>query len=217
MKRKSVMAGLYTAPPAHGPITSDICGTTPDASTFLWNTSAYPAKESTPSCILAPPESLSPMTGAPTLSAMSMILQIFCACVSLSDPPKTVKSWLKAYTTRPFTSPCPVMTPSPGTWCTSSCASMPNSVQRCDLSMSTSRKLLASNSRDSRSRAVRDPRPCCFLMRGWPPPSSARDRSVDSRSRKEAFTVLGSLAMVLLFATANDLALCSCLATGLLW
>ena len=31
---KSVMAGEYTAPPAHGPMISEICGTTPDASTF---------------------------------------------------------------------------------------------------------------------------------------------------------------------------------------
>ena len=31
MKMKSVIAGEYTAPPAHGPRTSEICGTTPDA------------------------------------------------------------------------------------------------------------------------------------------------------------------------------------------
>ncbi len=39
--------------------------------------------------------------GAPTLVARSMILQIFSACVSDSDPPKTVKSWLKTNTSRP--------------------------------------------------------------------------------------------------------------------
>ena len=27
---KSVMAGEYTAPPAHGPMITEICGTTPD-------------------------------------------------------------------------------------------------------------------------------------------------------------------------------------------
>jgi hypothetical protein len=43
----------------------------------------------------APPESFSPITGAPFCIAMSMILQIFCAWVSDSEPPKTVKSWLK--------------------------------------------------------------------------------------------------------------------------
>ena len=53
----------------------------------------------------APPESLSPITGAPTLIAWSMILQIFSACASLSEPPKTVKSWLKTKTNRPFTVP----------------------------------------------------------------------------------------------------------------
>ncbi len=40
MKMKSVIAGEYTAPPAHGPMMSEICGTTPDASTLRWKTSA---------------------------------------------------------------------------------------------------------------------------------------------------------------------------------
>ena len=43
----------------------------------------------------APPESFSPMTGAPFCIAISMILQIFSAWVSDSEPPKTVKSWQK--------------------------------------------------------------------------------------------------------------------------
>jgi hypothetical protein len=43
----------------------------------------------------APPESLRPITGAPFCIAMSMILQIFSAWASDSEPPKTVKSWLK--------------------------------------------------------------------------------------------------------------------------
>ena len=34
MKVKSVMAGEYTAPPAHGPMITLICGMTPDARTF---------------------------------------------------------------------------------------------------------------------------------------------------------------------------------------
>jgi hypothetical protein len=34
MKTKSVMAGLYTAPPAHGPMITLICGVTPDARTL---------------------------------------------------------------------------------------------------------------------------------------------------------------------------------------
>ncbi len=34
MKMKSVMAGLYTAPPAHGPRMTEICGTTPDDRTL---------------------------------------------------------------------------------------------------------------------------------------------------------------------------------------
>jgi hypothetical protein len=43
----------------------------------------------------APPLSLRPITGAPTFSAMSMILQIFCACRSDREPPNTVKSCAK--------------------------------------------------------------------------------------------------------------------------
>ena len=37
---KSVIAGEYTAPPAHGPITAEICGTTPDASVLRRKMSA---------------------------------------------------------------------------------------------------------------------------------------------------------------------------------
>ena len=54
-----------------------------------------------PSWMRAPPESLRPITGAPIFMAMSMILQIFRAIVSDSDPPNTVKSWAKTYTRRP--------------------------------------------------------------------------------------------------------------------
>ena len=36
-----------------------------------------------------------------------MTLQIFSACVSESEPPKTVKSWLKTYTGRPSISAVP--------------------------------------------------------------------------------------------------------------
>src|SRR5215813_7717461 len=93
MKTKSVMDGEYTAPPAHGPRTAEIWGTTPDASVFRKKMSAYPARETTPSWMRAPPESLSPTTGVPLFIARSMILQIFFAYASDSEPPKTVKSW----------------------------------------------------------------------------------------------------------------------------
>ena len=42
-----------------------------------------------------------PMTGQPYLAARSITLQIFSANTSLSEPPKTVKSWLKTKTRRP--------------------------------------------------------------------------------------------------------------------
>ena len=114
MKMKSVIAGEYTAPPAHGPMTSEICGTTPDAITLRWKTSAYPASESTPSWIRAPPESFSPITGSPNRIAWSITLQIFSAFDAESDPPSTVKSWEKTKHERPSILPRPTTKPSPG-------------------------------------------------------------------------------------------------------
>ncbi len=60
-------------------MTAEIWGTTPEASVLRRKMSAYPASETTPSWIRAPPESLSPMIGTPVLRARSMILQIFWA------------------------------------------------------------------------------------------------------------------------------------------
>ncbi len=40
MMVKSVIAGEYTAPPAHGPRMAEIWGTTPEASVFLRKMSA---------------------------------------------------------------------------------------------------------------------------------------------------------------------------------
>jgi hypothetical protein len=45
------------------------------------------------------------MIGAPTFIARSMILQILAAYASDSEPPKTVKSWLKTNTVRPSIAP----------------------------------------------------------------------------------------------------------------
>jgi hypothetical protein len=53
----------------------------------------------------APPESLMPITGQPNFNARSITLQIFSAKTSLSEPPKTVKSWEKRKTLRPKTVP----------------------------------------------------------------------------------------------------------------
>ena len=47
------------------------------------------------------------MIGAPTFIARSITLQIFSACASDSEPPKTVKSWLKTKTSRPSIVPWP--------------------------------------------------------------------------------------------------------------
>ena len=54
------------------------------------------------------------MIGALAFIAMSWILTIFCAWVSDSEPPNTVKSLAKTKVLRPLTVPQPVTTPSPG-------------------------------------------------------------------------------------------------------
>ena len=78
-----------------------ICGITPEQSTFRTNTSPYAPSDTTPSWMRAPPESLMPITGQPILAARSMILHIFSAITSPSEPPNTVKSWLNTHTVRP--------------------------------------------------------------------------------------------------------------------
>src|SRR5450432_311386 len=136
----------------------------------------------------APPESLRPMTGAPTLIARSMTLQIFWAYAPLKLPPKTVKSWAKTKILRPSTRPCPVTTPSPGIFW----SSMPKSAQRCTTRRPISMKLPGSRSRSTRSRAVSLPPSCCFLMRSAPPPRSARALRSSRRRNGEVGAIDGA-------------------------
>ncbi len=149
---------------------TEICGITPDAITLRLNTSPYPPSAATPSWMRAPPASNRPIIGARAFIAMSWILTIFCACVSESEPPNTVKSLANTKTVRPFTVPQPVTTPSPGIL---TCLSMPKSTQRCSTNMSNSSNEPLSIRRSMRSRAVSLPRLCCVSMRALPPPSRA--------------------------------------------
>ena len=98
---KSVMAGEYTAPPAHGPMITLICGITPRRAHVPFEDVAVPARVAAPSWIRAPPESLIEMNGAPVLMARSITLHTFCAMTSPMDPPNTVKSWDATKTFRP--------------------------------------------------------------------------------------------------------------------
>ena len=166
---KSVIAGEYTAPPAQGPIITEICGITPEAKTFFWKTSPYPANEATPSCIRAPPESLIPIIGAPTFKAMSITLQIFSAWASDNEPPNTVKSWLKTYTSFPFIFPLPVTTLSPGYFC----FAIPKSFVLCSTYMSYSSKEFSSRRTSILSLAVSLPLACWASTLFLPPPSLA--------------------------------------------
>src|SRR6266550_440302 len=169
MNTKSVMAGLYTAPPAQGPSTALICGTTPEASVLRRKISAYPPSDATPSWIRAPPESLRPIIGAPVFTARSITLQIFSACALVSDPPNTVKSCANTNTWRPSIRPCPVTTPSPRYFS----SARPKSLERCVTNRSSSTKEPRSSSASSRSRAVSLPLSCWAWIRSAPPPSSA--------------------------------------------
>ena len=54
MKTKSIRAGLYTAPPAQGPMMTAICGMTPDAAVLFMKMRPKPDKASTPSWMRAP-------------------------------------------------------------------------------------------------------------------------------------------------------------------
>jgi hypothetical protein len=92
MITKSVSAGEYTAPPAAGPMMSEICGITPEACVFRRKISPYLPRATTPSWMRAPPESRMPMHGIPPRSANSMTLMIFSPATSPSDPPNVEKS-----------------------------------------------------------------------------------------------------------------------------
>src|SRR4051812_49738227 len=67
MNTKSVMAGLYTAPPAHRPMITPILGGTPGDCTFREKNPPQLSRLTTPSLIRAPAPALQPMGGAPPL------------------------------------------------------------------------------------------------------------------------------------------------------
>ncbi len=113
MITKSVSAGEYTAPPAAGPHTIEICGMTPEAAVLRRKISPYLPSATTPSWMRAPPESRMPMIGTPIFRASSMTLMIFSPATSPSEPPKIVKSCEYTATCRPWMVPVPVTTASP--------------------------------------------------------------------------------------------------------
>src|ERR1700733_3257582 len=119
------------------------------------------------------------MIGALAFIAMSWIFTIFCAWVSDSEPPNTVKSLANTKVLRPLTVPQPVTTPSPGTLV----FSIPNSTERCSTNMSNSSNEPLSSNSSMRSRAVSLPRACCASMRFSPPPSLAPARRSSRVSR----------------------------------
>ena len=131
--------------------------------------SPYPARAATPSCILAPPESLIAIIGAPILRAIFCILTILSAAVLPSEPPNTVKSYAYTNTSRPAILPYPATMPSPAIFF----LSMPKFVHWCTTNLSTSAKVPLSSRTSILSLAVILPPSCCLLMRSSPPPRFA--------------------------------------------
>ena len=127
------------------------------------------------------------MTGAPLRMARSMILQIFWALDSESEPPKTVKSCAKTYTRRPSMRPKPVTKPSPA----GRCDSMPKSMQWWRTNLSSSSNVPSSRSRLMRSRAVSLPALCSRSRRSGPPPASASALRRRNSSMRSLFGIGG--------------------------
>ena len=101
MMIRSVNAGQYTAPPAHGPRMMEICGTKPLASQVFLKIRPYWLSAATPSWIRAPPESINATIGTLRLMAISMRWQIFSPSATPSVPPRTEKSCAYTATVRP--------------------------------------------------------------------------------------------------------------------
>ena len=102
-----------------------------------------------------------------------MILHIFSAITSPSEPPNTVKSWLNTHTRRPSIVPWPVTTASPQGrfFC------MSKSSVRWRTNVSSSWKEPGSSSFSIRSRAVYLPLSCCFSTAALVPAWIASSRS----------------------------------------
>ncbi|AMC75461.1 Uncharacterised protein [Mycobacterium tuberculosis] len=91
----------------------EICGTSPLSSSWRRPSSAYQASEVTASWMRAPPESLMPTIGQPTIAHHSISRATLRPNISPTVPPNTVWSCENTPTGRPLMRPCPVTTPSP--------------------------------------------------------------------------------------------------------
>ena len=128
------------------------------------------------------------MIGAPTFIARSMTLQIFSAYASDSDPPKTVKSWLKTKTSRPSI----VAVAGDDAVAEDVISASPNSRARWVTNASSSTNDPGSSSRSSRSRAVSLPQACCRSIRdGAAARAATRRASARGASSRSSFVDTG--------------------------
>src|SRR5271157_291371 len=109
------------------------------------------------------------MNGLPVCSASSITSATLWQWSSPAEPPRTVKSWLARWTSRPSIDAAPVTTPSAGT----SLPANPKRVCRCCANRPISSKLPASTRASTRSRAVCFPSSLCLAWRSGPPPCSS--------------------------------------------
>ena len=137
------------------------------------------------------------MIGAPTFIARSITLQIFAAYASDSEPPKTVKSWLKTKT-----GPAVDRAVAGDDAVAEDRVRRRRRSPRAVTNASSSTNEPGSSSRSSRSRAVSLPRACCWSIRAWPPPSRDRARIVRSRSIRSS--LVGTVASTCRLSLRKD-------------
>ena len=106
IKTKSVMAGEYTAPPAHGPTTTEIWGTTPGSQHVAVEDVGVAGQGDDALLNPRPARVVDADYGAPRGEGeVHDLADLLARTPRPSEPPKTVKSWLKTQTLRPETSP----------------------------------------------------------------------------------------------------------------
>jgi hypothetical protein len=114
-------------------------------------------------------------------------LVIFAACVSDSEPPRTVKSLAKTKTVRPLIVPQPVTTPSPGNLGLAIHAEIDAAVLHEHVELF--KGVLVHEKFDPLARGQLA-RVCCASIRAAPPPSRAWARRSSSVSKISFMTVV---------------------------
>ena len=151
MTMNSIIAGRRELSPAQGPRTPAICGVTPDslATSMKWCMGARPSPMN--SSVRAPAPSNSQTMGSLSRCASSIMRVFLRKLLMPREPPRMVKSSATTAACRPSILPKPVTTPSAGVCLL---GIVVTGVWTWVASCPSSSKLLLSNRRSTRSRAV---------------------------------------------------------------